>query len=194
MMPQDQTILEYVDGGPPTDDLRAAIATLVDLPAEGLPNFAAEPNDDWRGAVRKWAQTQGLKLVRDIDDPGFPCVCIGDNPRELGLHAVVWDEGAVVHDPHPSRMGLTGRVRSFLWFDGTGTPEHPPRAMGMDPCPFCGHRLIRMSRVLRDGCRIGEIEAWAYYAICCGCACHGGWGKSEATARRCWNARVGRKR
>lgn len=58
----------------------------------------------------------------------------------------------------------------------------------LTPCPFCAGEPL-MYRVLRDGCRDGEIEAWAYYVTCRSCAAQGGWGKAPSSGARWWNMR-----
>lgn len=57
------------------------------------------------------------------------------------------------------------------------------------PCPFCGG-AARRARTLRDGCRDGEPDAWAYYVVCVSCAAQGGWAKNEAGADRLWRSRA----
>lgn len=72
-------------------------------------------------------------------------------------------------------------------------PKADPR---LRPCPFCGGWAY-IDKVLRDGCKDGQPDAWAFFAMCNSCGAQGGWCKStdprsEAmTAVRQWNWRHG---
>lgn len=57
------------------------------------------------------------------------------------------------------------------------------------PCPFCAATITIIDATLRDGCRPGEIDAFAYAVRCQSCAATGGWAKSETSAMRYWNMR-----
>ena len=56
-------------------------------------------------------------------------------------------------------------------------------------CPFCGGDGIP-DRELREGCSVGEPDAFAHFVRCKCCACEGPWAKSEGNAVRQWNTRV----
>lgn len=129
MTPHTQTILaERDDGhsgdGLPGDCLRAAVASLLDLPVESVPHFAVYV--DWFWAMRRWARE------RDGDFTYFPfpvpdqyaagwesvqtwgrehqanVLLSGPSPRGPFWHVVVGNvDLQVIHDPHPSRAGLT---------------------------------------------------------------------------------------
>ena len=67
--------------------------------------------------------------------------------------------------------------------------EPTPLAIKADAlCPFCGGQA-ELHKQLRGGHEPDGAEAYAYFYICASCACIGGWGKSEGTARRMWNMR-----
>ena len=93
--------------------------------------------------------------------------------------------------------GCDGKLRLPCPASGFGMAEPVPsqepefvrwQAIGTD-CPFCGGHAT-MRRVLRDGCKDGEPDAWAYYVVCRSCAAQGGGGKSKESALRCWSQRV----
>jgi hypothetical protein len=66
----------------------------------------------------------------------------------------------------------------------------PPVTIIYLPCPFCGGFQTTVEATLRDGCKPGDFEAYAYSVRCLSCAATGGWAKSEAGALRCWTMRV----
>ena|SRR5579859_3361189 len=61
----------------------------------------------------------------------------------------------------------------------------------MKPCPFCTQTRVRVDRLLRDGCKDGEPDAYAYYVFCPSCGCQGPWVKNPSGAERLWNMRDG---
>jgi len=61
----------------------------------------------------------------------------------------------------------------------------------MKDCPFCGGRPVeKPAKQLRDGCKQGESDAYAYFVVCKSCACQGGWMKSYGGAIRLWQMRT----
>jgi hypothetical protein len=97
--------------------LAACFASLLDLPAEEVPNFILE-RDFWE-AIQKWLAARGLFAVRFVAEPAYlypvprtHCILTGRSPRRDVGHAVVGlaeDRGwRVVHDPHPDGTGLRG--------------------------------------------------------------------------------------
>ena len=56
------------------------------------------------------------------------------------------------------------------------------------PCPFCEGEALR-DKILRDGCKYGEPDDWAYFNRCRSCAAEGPWAKTPGNADRMWNAR-----
>lgn len=100
----------------------ACIASILEIPIEGIP-MLHNPNDPKDGHtycknLRKFLHQFGLSYIdvamREGCDPkDFFKDCwilaTGPSPRgteEWHRHAVVWRNGKVVHDPHPSGDGL----------------------------------------------------------------------------------------
>lgn len=124
----DQTILSDPDAGAIGNCMQAAVASLLDLPLDEVPHFAAD-FDDWETAMDRWASSHGYAMVRVgvawLDaHPGAPVLLCGTSPRGIS-HAVVGRGLDVIHDPHPSRSGLTSRSYAFLFAAAApgGAPE-----------------------------------------------------------------------
>lgn len=120
MIPADQEFVAGDVSGQPGDCLRAAVASVLALPREDVPHFLTVRTDgDWLQALVDWACARGYDVQWqdparwpvDGDTPGGCVVAVGKSPRAVH-HAVVADAvtGALLHDPHPSRAGLTGPV------------------------------------------------------------------------------------
>lgn len=111
-----QTILHDPDRPQvPGNCLQAAVASVLGLPLETVPHFAAFVW--WSAAMEFWARGRGM-VVRHEDTTTIPdrlCIAGGKSPRGVD-HACVADGGRVVWDPHPSRDGLT-LVDEVWWFE-----------------------------------------------------------------------------
>lgn len=141
---------ERADGhdadGIPGDCWRTAIACILDLHPSEVPHFIAlfegmdADEDDpltekfgpwWWRETRRWLRARG----RDIGvhpEPVPPYVedyvlLTGPSPRGDFMHVVVGDRyGKLVHDPHPSRMGLVGDPVESAAIVGLLDPPPPP--------------------------------------------------------------------
>lgn len=119
----DQTTFSDRAAGTHGDCFRACIATVLQIDPNSLPHPIAD-GGGWSGAF--WPALRKLGFtVRTIDHDGAPddrhladgqgfiiprvVMAAGDSPRGQWLHSVVWDRysGKMIHDPHPSRDGLT---------------------------------------------------------------------------------------
>ncbi len=122
MNPVDQT--EFGDLG---NCVSACIASILEISIKEVPHFLlnkkGEPDeagayfrmDDWlksRGFFRRrFVCYPGWE--KDITPIGFHMIG-GPSPRLKNLgHMVVGFEGKLVHDPHPSRAGLSGSPEEF---------------------------------------------------------------------------------
>ena len=99
MKPVFQTIIDRKVG----NCFSAAIASLMEVPLETVPNFVKDHGDHYVEAVQEWLQPKGLMLLRirmprrirtgeDIRFDNVPeCFCIGNgqSPRGNYGHAVV---------------------------------------------------------------------------------------------------------
>jgi hypothetical protein len=107
---------EFLTGDDPNiagDCWRACIANLLDVPRILVPHFVQHHNAKWLEATQKWLQDHhGVRLeatALPADGALFGrVIIIGGSPRGDHGHAVLASTtGEVLHDPHPSRDGLT---------------------------------------------------------------------------------------
>jgi hypothetical protein len=93
--------------------LQAAVASIYELPIEAVPHFL-QFGEQWGEALQMYVRSTGHELLKLGDEPtgGEVVMAFGRSPRGVG-HAVVWQDGAIVHDPHPSRDGLVGFPAEF---------------------------------------------------------------------------------
>ena len=126
MTPVDQTEFSSRGIEPATygNCLSACLASITGVQIETIPNFATlyAETGHWEEAFGEFLLKHGyqmreyfyfpqngtwedlLKQSSGID--GY-FICGGSSPRETaGGHAVVYKDGVMVHDPHPSRAGL----------------------------------------------------------------------------------------
>jgi hypothetical protein len=133
MIPQDQEFSHAPEEGIYGDCFRAVLASLLELPIAEVPHFLHDNcnNDIFNKRLTDflkplgfvymsvpafdmevWKKGQGIDfpIYHEISDesPRFPSV----------FHSVVGCDGIVVHDGHPTKMGLPktteGRIFSFL--------------------------------------------------------------------------------
>jgi hypothetical protein len=96
----------------------ACLASVFGVPLTDVPNFhdiAKGDDEAWFVAVRDWLRPKGFGVMCVSTSEaglekyeGLLIVC-GQSPRdpELNrLHAVVFERGAMVHDPHPDNTGI----------------------------------------------------------------------------------------
>lgn len=108
MKPVDQT----EDGfwGP---CLRACVASLLELPIEEVPDFAADHGSRWFRELVRWGERKSLHmvcvatetLITNVHPNNLYWIAIGDSVRKH-RHSVICQSNVLVHDPHPSRAGL----------------------------------------------------------------------------------------
>jgi hypothetical protein len=96
-----QTILPQDPDGRVGNCLQAAVATVLWLPLQDVPHFAAAP--DWRVVMNVFLRTRGYEAVWESRDV-WNGLAFGMTRRGW-RHAVAVVDGEV-WDPHPARMGL----------------------------------------------------------------------------------------
>jgi len=105
------------------DCFRACLATVLGKPLHAVPHFALldlapDVLVSMESAIA-WINYKGFETDTDNEKPGYLPLCIinGTSPRGIG-HAVVGDAktGAMVHDPHPSREGLSHISSRFYFY------------------------------------------------------------------------------
>ncbi len=136
--------------------LAAAIASLLELPLEAVPNFCEGNNPDWFADLEDWAFGVGLRVttfpgvgwceingegkwtgevpegLKVVVYPGRPrgySILSGKSPRGPYLHSVVAYNGEVVHDPFPAGGGVETEHDWMIFY-----PENPATvARGAQP-------------------------------------------------------------
>ncbi len=91
----------------------AAMASLLDLPLEDVIDTAEllEKGGEFWHPISQWLEDRGYTMRfqsahdSDIDTTGFT-IAMGPSPRGPFWHAVVYADGVLAHDPHPSGAGL----------------------------------------------------------------------------------------
>ncbi|HSC89607.1 MAG TPA: hypothetical protein VLC09_20130 [Polyangiaceae bacterium] len=144
----DQTSF-YVEGVSNGNCTEAAVATLLGLRLDEVPEFPREsPAVHW-DAIDAFFAERGLELVSMApDDTLFGGLHLASGLSARGVHhMVVMQNGAVVHDPHPSRAGLLEVKRVYIV-----VPRDPRVLAGGDAerdFPCCGGN----DETPRDHCR-----------------------------------------
>jgi hypothetical protein len=108
---QYQTIFGDADG----NCFSTCVACMFGIPTHEVPNFCADNSPDyWWDAFREWLLPRGFTpiVLRTNGKDGWveefkdvTMIAGGPGPRG-GEHAVLWRNGALLHDPHPSGDGL----------------------------------------------------------------------------------------
>lgn len=113
MKPVDQTL--FRGEGEHGNCVPACIASILELPLDQVPHFAASHGTYFMMNMRQWFEDQGMGLgwtQRYIG--GVHTIGTGKSPRGDFQHSVVYFGRKVVHDPHPSRAGLNGDADEFM--------------------------------------------------------------------------------
>jgi len=95
---------------------QAALASLLELPIDGVPDFVHQYGPLWFEQCGQWLAARNLSIIEVripmlgpsmIYMPEQPIYHLisGKSPRGL-LHSVVALQGRMVHDPHPDGRGL----------------------------------------------------------------------------------------
>lgn len=113
----DQEFIHDPENGVVGDCMRACIASVLELQREDVPHFGAMEGVTWLKEYVRWLNKHGFSVytqfgdhdthpvMQDDENPYY--FAIGRTPRHPEItHMVVCRNGAVVHDPHPSRKGL----------------------------------------------------------------------------------------
>lgn len=122
----DQTTLSDKVAGTHGDCVRACYQTLLQDPLLGSPHpvVGGKMNQEFFTYLEDLGWEENFKGVRpDADYSGLPRVVLAAGPTirtpETGVHhAVIYDRvaGKMLHDPHPSRAGLT-EITYYYWLE-----------------------------------------------------------------------------
>ena len=90
----------------------ACLASVFDIEINEVPNFYNVAGNDpaaWWGAVRDWLRDRGfgvMSIQADLIDQ-FEGLFIVGGESERGIeHAVLYQNGKIIFDPHPSDVGV----------------------------------------------------------------------------------------
>ena len=87
----------------------AAIASLLEIPITEVPNVETLFHIEgqlWLDVMLKFLESKGYKLqTKSVTEDGYYYIASGDSPRGV-KHSVIYFNGKMVHDPHPTREGL----------------------------------------------------------------------------------------
>lgn len=117
MIPITQSIPHGDPSGRPGNCLQAAVASLLDLDLDEVPHFIEY--DDWEERLVDFCMAHGYRPLMRPPTTHVP-YGIAWGPSERGVrHAVVWVDGAMAWDPHPTRAGLL-KVTELIEFVALG--------------------------------------------------------------------------
>lgn len=113
MIPIAQDIFHNDPQGRKGNCLQAAIASIVERPLSEVPHFAAIEDDTWWDQTCKFLNDNGYNIF-DCSKEELPHIkenfvlVVGKSPRGVGVnHSVIYKNGELAHDPHPSHKGVT---------------------------------------------------------------------------------------
>lgn len=119
MIPVDQLYIHDPENGVIGDCMHACLASILEIPITDVPDFRVhfekESSCDWWNAIIDWLDSLGYEIYplpsEEINNlpPSWYYIASGPTKRFGGkiLHVCIGQDGKIVHDPHPSRDGLT---------------------------------------------------------------------------------------
>ena len=114
-LPRDRKTSRFVNQtvtGKTGNCFSACLASVFAMPIEEVPNFFDVAGEDaiaWWDAIRDWLKPLGYGIIsvsakEIINLPGL--LIVGGEADRGNYHATIWENGVMVHDPHPSKSGL----------------------------------------------------------------------------------------
>ena len=102
--------------------LLAAIASFFDLSLEEVPDFYKVPTPAWRYVLTRYFEERFhalfmISIPRDkLESYPFDPIYFVVGPTERGpdMHICLYQDGKLLHDPHPSGVGLLEEVE--YWY------------------------------------------------------------------------------
>ncbi len=116
----NQTITDFTNG----NCFQACIASILEVSLDSIPNFNRNGPDGFWDIFNTFNWSTNYVLVDFYPgDRNFNyfadayVIAVGESPRAKGekdkKHCVVFKEGKMVHDPHPSGDGILGEPEFF---------------------------------------------------------------------------------
>ena len=85
------------------DCFQACIASLFELPLDGVPHFAKEQREEWQDGVNDWLAERGFYLLRVADERQLHGHYMAVGPVSgfvnFGQHSVIRRYGRLWHNP-----------------------------------------------------------------------------------------------
>lgn len=107
MTPVDQT--QFAGEGAGGNCVQASVASILGLPLTDVPHFleVADRPEEWELAFMDWLEERGVGYIRRSGEWVFDGYYLASGPSPRGVHhMVVYRDGRLAHDPHPSREGI----------------------------------------------------------------------------------------
>lgn len=130
MKPVDQT--QYAGEGAGGNCVQASLASILELSLSAVPHFleTADRPEEWELAFMDWLEERGIGYIRREGEWVFDGYYLASGPSPRGVsHMVVYHDGKLAHDPHPSRAGIQSVTRTWVL-----CPLDPSRIM-LQPTP-----------------------------------------------------------
>lgn len=91
---------------------QAAVASIMDLTLEQVPNFIEFSDDEWWDKFCDFIRLNGYEYETHWEPPAGYSIGSGISPRATKdhkiTHAVICLDGVMVFDVHPDRTGIVG--------------------------------------------------------------------------------------
>lgn len=111
MIPVNQTKLHNPEKGINGNCFRACIASILEVDIDSLPIFE-DYFDLWPDVFVAWCNANRIDFCFTANPPNGYSIITGTSIRGV-LHCCIAFDGVVVHDPHPSKVGLL-EIRDYL--------------------------------------------------------------------------------
>lgn len=115
MIPVDQT--QFAGEGVGGNCVQASLASILNLPLTDVPHFLeiAPRPEEWEFAFMDWLEERGVGYIRREGEWIFEGFYLASGPSARGVHhMVVYRDGKLAHDPHPSRVGILSVSQVFI--------------------------------------------------------------------------------
>lgn len=119
MQKLQQTILHDDPQGREGNCWQTVLACVLDLELDEVPHFVQIDVDtelNWFFNTYKWCEKRGLSIVGTPNPPETDdyILVVGKSPRGDFSHVVIYKDGKMFHDPHPSGEGLATQDDFYL--------------------------------------------------------------------------------
>jgi len=127
MKPVDQEFMHDDEKGIQGDCFRACIASVLELPIAAVPHFALL-GSRWMIVLHTYLSglSREIEWEDGVPPDGIWAIATVKSPRGADLmHSVIWRDGKIVHDPHPSRAGGEGPLGYYYIVPDLPSPHAP---------------------------------------------------------------------